>query len=103
MAADWFDGNGTAGAVDAAELLDGQAAQGLREIVENGALVSVGLTSDGGALHVTVTMDGRFRREYFRDRETLLAWVGEAILAVADGTPRASAAPRGRSRRRPAA
>ena len=96
---DWFDGNGSVGSVDAAELLDGQAAQGLREIVQHGALVSVGLTSDGGALHVTVTMDGRFRREYFRDRDTLLAWVGEAILGVSDGQPRPTTAPRGRSRR----
>lgn len=103
MAGDWFDGNGTSGAVDVAGMMDGQPAQGLREIVEHGALVSVGLTSDGGALHVTVTMDGRFRREYFRERDTLLAWLGEAILAVADGEARPTTAPRSRSRRRAAA
>lgn len=85
MAVDWFDANGTGGAVDLAELLDGAAAQGLREIADNGALVSFGLTSDGGAMHVTVTQDQRYRREYFRDRDTLLAWIGEAILATSDG------------------
>jgi hypothetical protein len=101
MAADWFDGNGTGGSIDLAELLDGQPMQGMREIAEHGALVSMGLTSDGGAFHLTVTMDGRYRREYFRDRDTLLAWIGEAILAVSDAAPpeRPSAAQRGRSRR----
>jgi hypothetical protein len=79
---DWFDGAGNGAQVDIAECIDGLGAQGVRELVEAGALVSLGTTSDGGALGVTVTVDGRWRREYFRDRDSLLAWIAEAIPAV---------------------
>lgn len=97
---DWFEGAGSGGRADVAEMLDGLPAQALREIVELGALVSLGLTSDGGALGVTVTVDGRWRREYFRDQPTLLAWLGEAQLAVesAKRPDRPSPASRGRTR-----
>jgi len=99
---DWFDAAGAGSQVDVAELLDGQPAQGIRELVDLGALVSLGLTSDHGALGVTVTVDGRWRREYFRKQDELLAWIGEAIPAVeaARGTKPASAVPDRGSRRR---
>jgi len=101
MTGDWFDGNGAGNAVDVAGVLDGLGAQGLRELVELGALVSMGTTSDGGALGVTVTVDGRWRREYFRDNDTLVAWLAEAIPAVeaAKGTNRPSGGPEKRQRR----
>src|SRR5215203_666339 len=54
----WFEGSGNGGAVDVAELLDGLGSQGIRELVEAGALVSIGTTRDGGALAITVTVDG---------------------------------------------
>jgi hypothetical protein len=98
---DWFDGAGNGDGVDVHDLVDTVATKGLLAVVEAGALVSLGTTSDGGALGVTVTADGRYRREYFRDTASLTAWLGEAILAVeaATGTSRPSAAPRGRTRR----
>jgi hypothetical protein len=69
-------------------------------MVGAGALVSMGTTSDGGALGVTVTVDGKWRREYFRDEDELLAWLAQAVAAVhsAKGSTPPSA-PRGRSRR----
>lgn len=82
MAGDWFDGAGSGNAVDVAELLDGLGSQGLRELVEAGALVSLGTTSDGGALGLTVTVDGRYRREYFRRQDEMLLWIAEALPAV---------------------
>ena len=84
-----------------AKLLDGLLAQGIAELVDAGALVSLGTTSDGGALSVTVTADGRWRREYFREEDELLAWIAEAIPAVhaAKGTEAPPRAPRGRARR----
>lgn len=99
MANSWFDGNGSGQAVDVAECLDGLAMQGIRELIEAGALVSVGTTRDGGALGVTVTVDGAWRREYFRRQDELCAWVAEAIPAVVEargGPARPPAAPRGR-------
>jgi hypothetical protein len=101
VAADWFDGNGSGEPLDVAKLLDSQAGVGVHELVGAGALVSMGLTSDGGALGVTVTVDGRWRREYFRDEDALLAWIAEALPAVraARGVESPSAVPRGRSKR----
>lgn len=101
---DWFDGAGNGAAVDAVLLLEA-AAEPLHLIVSSGALLSLGVTSDGGALGVTVTVDGRWRREYFRHEEELLTWLAEALPAVqtARGANGASAvpgrAPRGRKAR----
>ena len=77
------------------------ATQGLLELVEAGALVSLGTTSDGGALGVTVTVDGRWRREYFRQADELTAWIAEALPAVQELTSdrRPTAAQRQRTRR----
>jgi hypothetical protein len=79
---DWFDGAGNGAAVAVPELFDDLALAGMLELVSHGALVSIGLTSDGGAVSFTVTVDGRWRREYFRDGELLVAWIAEAIPAV---------------------
>jgi hypothetical protein len=109
MAGSWLDKGGSGGAVDVVELLaaDG-AAKGLAEIVDAGALLSLGTTSDGGALGVTVTINGEWRREYVRSADELLAYLGEAVPGVQDilaaegrQAPdcRASAAPRARGRR----
>jgi len=101
--ADWFDGNGVGSAIDAEKLLDSKAGDGLHALVAAGALVSMGLTSDGGALGVTVTVDGRWRREYFRDEDSLIAWVAEALPAVrtARGSETPSGGTRQRAKRRP--
>lgn len=79
---DWFDGAGSGGAVDVAALLDSKAGELLFAMVDYGALLSLGKTSDGGALGVTVTVDGRWRREYFRELEALMEWLAEAAPAV---------------------
>ena len=72
---DWLDGEGNGQAVDVAALLDSPAADQAWRVVQAGALLSFGRTSDGGALGVTVTIDGRWRRDYFRDSEDLTAWL----------------------------
>jgi|SRR5687768_3481655 len=95
---DWFEDGGTGQAVDVATLMDSQAPDILWAIVEAGALVSVGRTSDGGALGVTVTMDGRWRREYFRSSEDLVDWLAGAATAVSEEAERLAASP-GRGKR----
>jgi hypothetical protein len=98
---DWFDGAGNGNAVDVAEVMDDLVIAGVQELVSAGALLSLGTTSDGGALGVTVTVDGRWRREYFRDATALQAWLAEAIPAVRSAKQAESAsAARGSRQRR---
>jgi hypothetical protein len=97
----WFDDAAAANRVEVPALLTDQVVDLVAAITSNGALVSMGCTSDGGAFGVTVTMDGRWRREYFRDAEELTAWLIGAASAVEEEAQRlaASPAPRKRSRR----
>lgn len=98
----WLAGNGNGGEVDVVEMIgDTVMGKALGELIQTGALVSIGTTRDGGALGVTVTVDGEWRRDYFRSRDELLAWFGEAIPGVQELTSasRPSAAPRSRKRR----
>lgn len=98
----WFDEAGAGQQVDVAALMDSGVTDPLWVIVQGGALVSIGRTSDGGALGITVTMDGRYRREYFRETDELLDWLGAAAEAVGEEAVRlaASSAPRSRPRGR---
>ena len=100
VVSDWFDGGGNGSPVDVPQLLDCEATTGLYEVVGMGALVSLGTTSDGGALGVTVTVDGRWRRAYVRNPEDLAAFVKEALDAVTTllASPTASSGPRKRPR-----
>lgn len=102
MADDWFEGGRSGKPVDVPAMMDSAAADGLWMLVTAGALVSLGLTSDGGALGVTVTVDGQWRREYFRDAEDLCSWLAEAVPAVrrAVEAATASSGPGRRSRSR---
>lgn len=91
---DWFDEGGHGDAVDVPAIMDSGAPEVLWRIVTAGALLSIGRTSDGGALGVTVTMDGRWRREYFRDSDELVSWLlgaAEAVEAEAGRAPASSA------------
>lgn len=98
----WLDGGGNGSKVDVTELLDVGPTKGLAEIIQLGALVSLGTTSDGGALGITVTVDGRYRREYVRSAGELNAWLAEAIPGVEAemGGGRPSAGGQKRTRRR---
>lgn len=99
MSDDWFDGGGSGKAADVQLLLDGHGVlDGLCEIIRLGALVSLGVTSDGGAMGLTITFDERRRREYFRDVDELQAWLAEALPAVRLVAERRSASPAPRSR-----
>lgn len=86
-------------------MLDSKCGDLIHECVALGAMVSLSLTSDGGALGVTVTLDGKWRREYFRNEEELLAWLEAAKdgveTALADRPLPQAAGPRTRGRRGP--
>lgn len=97
---DWLDAGGSGAPLDLSVVLDAGVVGLMAEVVAAGALVSFGLTSDGGALGCTVTVDGRWRREYFREAVELGGFLSGAAewLNGPDG-PSASSAPRGRPRR----
>lgn len=97
---DWFDGAGSGSQVDAIAILTSHPGEGIAALVQAGALVSLSLTSDGGALGVTVTVDGRWRREYFRNEEDLTTWLAEAIPAV-QAARGSTVPPAGNGSRRP--
>lgn len=97
----WFDEDGGGAQVDVAALMDSGVPEVLWRIVTAGALVSIGRTSDGGALGITVTLDGRWKRQYFRDSDEATDWLLHAASAVEEEAERSSASsgPRKRSRR----
>lgn len=72
---DWLDGGAGGKSVDVAAVMDSAAGELAWRVVQAGALLSFGRTSDGGALGVTVTIDGRWRREYFRESDELVEWL----------------------------
>lgn len=97
---DWLDEGSASKAVDVQAVMDSEAAPLAWRVVQAGALLSFGRTSDGGALGVTVTIDGRWRREYFREAEELIDWLtGAAEFAEAEDE-RLSASPARRKRSR---
>lgn len=96
----FFDEQGTGNAVDVEALMDSGVPSLLWRIVTAGALISIGRTSDGGALGITVTLDGRWRREYFRDADEAVDWLIRAAEAVEAEASSASPGPRKRPRRR---
>jgi hypothetical protein len=104
MASDsWFDQASNGAAVDVHGICGDTAAwKALLDVVEAGALVSLSTTRDGGALGVTVTIDGRWKREYFRDGAEMLTWLDGASDAArsARGSDRPSDDQGSRSRRR---
>jgi hypothetical protein len=101
MAPDWFDEGANGHAVDVEKTMDSDAAPLIWGLVAAGALVSLGTTSDGGALACTVTLDGRWRRTYVRDSDELVLWLTDALTAVTTvGRVQPASSGNGRSARR---
>lgn len=97
---DWFESGGSGSRVDVVAMFDGKVGEMLLAMVEAGALLSLGLTSDGGALGVTVTVDGRWRREYFREAGQLELWAEEGMAPVLAACEDRSASSAARKRQR---
>ena len=102
MSSDWFDQGQGASPVDVGKVMDSDVPELLWTVVSLGALVSVGTTSDGGALSVTVTMNGRWRRVYVREADELCDWLRGACEAVGSHPARSSASTDRRPRRQKA-
>jgi len=72
------------------EVLDATFLELLVELVELGALVSIGSSRDKGAVKVTVTVGGEWDSEWFRDDESLRDWLREAVVVVRGLEPQPS-------------
>lgn len=97
MSGDWFSDRSSTGEVDAADVITPAVFDHLFALLALGALVSFSKSRDGGAVAVTVTHDGEWRREWFRSSEELERWIANGVEAV---TRRASDPPSGGSVRR---
>lgn len=64
------------------DVLDATFLELLVELVELGALVSIGASRDKGAVKVTVTVGGEWDAEWFRTDEELRDWLREAVVVV---------------------
>lgn len=67
----WISQGSSGAPLDVSEVLDAAVGDAITAVVAAGALLSLGVSSDGGALAATVTVDGEYRREWFRDGEAL--------------------------------
>jgi len=72
------------------EVITSSVAELLIDIIGKGALVSMGLSRDGGALACTVTLNGEWDREWFRTEEELVEWMAEAADLVGEMTAQPS-------------
>lgn len=73
--------------VDVGELLDATTMEWIQELVEMGALVSLGTSRDGGALSVHVKTADVKNREWFRDAEELHEWLKTGVQVVREVLP----------------
>ena len=78
------------------EVLSASFLELLVELVEAGALISIGASRDQGAVKVTVTVGGEWDFEWFRTEEELLDWLREAVVVVKQLPPEPSNASRRR-------
>jgi len=97
MPGDWFTEDGAGEKLDVLAVLDPGALDAVVAVVATGALVSLGMSGDGGALSLTVTSDGRWRREWFRDGEAIRQWLAGAAEFLRNGGGRST--PTGSRRR----
>jgi hypothetical protein len=85
--ADWFDEGRAQGELELGPLWTPEVQDAFLECLRTGALVSVCVSRDGGALGVTVTSDGRWRREWFRSSTELSDWLAEGAVFLAAHPP----------------
>ena len=81
-----------------ADVLDATFLELLVELVDLGAMLSVGASRDKGAVKVTVTVNGEWDAEWFRTDEELNLWLKEAVVVVRSLDSPPSTAPRTRKR-----
>jgi len=82
MAGGLFNNGSGPSIVDCEALLDSRAANLIGGLLQMGVLVALGTSRDRGALSVTITNDGAYDREYVRDLDSLVDYLGRATAAL---------------------
>lgn len=82
MSDDFFSDGNHASVCDVSSFFDSSVPKLIGDLVSLGVLVSVGTTRDRGAVSITVTSDGRWRRDYFRSSDDAADWLGLAAASL---------------------
>lgn len=97
----WLEDGGSGSEVDVVALMDSEVSSLIGRAVAAGALLSVGRTSDGGAVGITVTLDGEWKRGYFRSTEDAIDWLTPGVEWLeAEAPRRAASTAQGKRKRR---
>lgn len=72
----------SASVADVRAFMDSDVPKYISELVNLGVLVSVGSTRDRGAISLTVTLNGDWDREYFRDSFDAIEWLQRAVKTL---------------------
>lgn len=94
----------SSGPIDVQGILDSELPKQVGRLMEMGVLVSLGTTRDRGAMSITVTQDGDWAREYFRNSMDAYEWLERAIQILSERErsrpePRATTVPLASRRR----
>jgi hypothetical protein len=89
--------------VDIRAFMDSDVPQLSAAVLDLGCLLSLGTTRDGGAVSITITHEGEWDREYFRDSVEASDWLrgaaeilrGRGLVSRADQPPPVSNRRRG--------
>jgi hypothetical protein len=82
LSEDFFNGSNGKAPVDIHAIMDSDLPGLIANIVSLGVLVSIGTTRDRGAFTITITSDGKYRREYFQDSTDAADFVRGARAAL---------------------
>lgn len=91
---------GRGAVVPASDILSSENIERVHQLVDLGALVSLSRSRDGGAVSVTVTYDGEYEREWFREPAAATLQLDEWLGMIEDVARESPPAARAQRRRR---
>lgn len=66
------------------DVVNAAAVDVLHHLLESGALVSFGMARDGGSLSCTITFEGEWDRDWFREPDALVDWMADSYSAICE-------------------
>jgi hypothetical protein len=82
MAGGLFNNGSGPSVCDVRAFMDSSIPELIAGLLEMGVLVSIGTTRDRGAISITITADGEFDREYFRESSEAADYLRRAADAL---------------------
>lgn len=87
---DWFESGRGGALLPVHEMFTAGVVDAVIRLLEQGALVSVCVSRDGGAIGFTVTSDGRWSRQWFREPAQAEEWMTAGSEYLAANPPAAA-------------